>query len=99
MFEQTHGDRLQPAPLVSLPDSLSKSAQRDVNRSAETAVVAASMTDAATMVTWHGLRGAETLAGQLVSMHERHGDVALYVAKPIIEGYGARVRSIIEGMG
>ncbi len=67
--------------------------------SAERGIVGVTKTESATMVAWAGLRGAGYLAGQVVDMYERHGDVALFVSRPILEGYGNRVRSILGEMG
>lgn len=90
----------QPSPASSslVPTSLSRGSQRLATRSAEQAAIGAIQTQAAAVVTSVGLQGVDMLASQLSGMYERHGDVVLPMAKPIIEGYGKRVRSILDGL-
>ena len=100
MFSSSLPNRTSPptGPTVRLPTTLSRGPQKLAVTSAEDAIVGVLRTEAACAVARTGLQGVDGLAEQLVAMHERHGDAVLVLAKPIIEGYGNRVRSILDGL-
>lgn len=96
---EPYGNNVPTPGASSLPQTLTRRTQRDIVRSMEAAVRGATDAEAAAMVALVGLQGADLLTHRLVEMHDRHGDIALAVAAPIVQGYGNRVRSIFEGLG
>lgn len=82
----------------SLP-GLDRRTGRLAGQAQQNALVAVARTEAAALVTHVGLQGTGMIAAQLIEMHERHGDVILPMAEPIVRGYSSYVSGLIQGLG
>ena len=75
--------------------SLTRRNRRLVDEAAQSAVVSATAVEGAALTAFVGLKGAEVLAGHVVDMHRRHGDVIVPMVMPILEGYGQCVGRLL----